>query len=66
MTKDKQVENILRETLVIGNEENIPIAVEKLMILFNNEYCECDEDDKTGETTEWVCHQCGRVVKEIR
>jgi hypothetical protein len=65
MIKEK-IEKILRETLVIENKKGIPFAVEKLIILFNHQYCECKEGESGGETTEWTCNNCGKIVKEIK
>lgn len=66
MKVEEKIEKILIETLVIGNKKGIPFAVEKLIILFNHQNCECEEDDRTGETTEWTCNICGKIIKEVK
>lgn len=36
-------------------------ALTDIHIYANQKECECE--DRTGETTEWTCNQCGKIVK---
>lgn len=40
-------------------------ALEEIHIYANHKTCECDPQTRPGATTNWTCHDCGKIVDDI-
>lgn len=44
-------------------EDDIALYADWLEKKLADKNCSCSEEEKTGETTAWVCNLCGKITK---